>query len=153
MVVTLTLMILLTLIAVGLLSLSAVSLRSSSQASAQAEAQTNARLALMIALGELQKEMGPDMRISAESALLDTDPSTEKMDGVTRSRWMASYNAWGNWLNASYTSPGGGSMTVDKTYEPGRKSMFRRWLLSLPQDQEKIPASCANLRFHHLGQV
>lgn len=102
-VVTLSLMILLTLIAVGLLSLSAVSLRSSSQGNAQAEAQANARLALMMALGELQKEMGPDMRVSAESALFDSDKDTEAIDGVAQSHWLASYDAWGDWLNASYT--------------------------------------------------
>jgi hypothetical protein len=135
-VVTLSLMILLTLIAVGLLSLSAVSLRSGSQANARAEAQANARLALMIAIGELQKEMGPDMRISAESALFDSDKNTDEIEGVSQSHWLASYNAWGDWLNASYTPPGGGSLTIDKTYEPKRKAMFRRWLISLPAGKD-----------------
>lgn len=82
-VVTLSLMILLTIIAVGLLTLSTISLRSTAQGSALAEARSNARLALMIALGELQKEMGPDMRISSESALLDSNPDTEAVDGVS----------------------------------------------------------------------
>ena len=26
----------------------------------------------------------------------------EKVDGVEQSRWMASYDSWGSWLNASY---------------------------------------------------
>jgi len=134
---TLSLMLLLTIIAVGLLSLSAVSLRSSSQGMAQAEAQANARLALMIAIGELQKEMGPDMRISSESALLDTNPNTEEIDGVAQSRWMGSHNSWGDWLNASYKSPSsGGTLKIADTYTPGREKMFRRWLLSLPADME-----------------
>ena len=64
-VVTLSLMILLTIIAVGLLTLSGISLRSSTQGQAGAEARANARLALMMAIGELQKELGPDSRISA----------------------------------------------------------------------------------------
>ena len=64
-VVTLSLMILLTVIAVGLLSLSSVSLRSSSQGDSMAKAKANARMALMLAIGELQREMGPDSRISA----------------------------------------------------------------------------------------
>jgi hypothetical protein len=133
-VVTLSLMILLTIIAVGLLSLSAVSLRSSSQSLAQAEARANARLALMLAIGELQKEMGPDMRVSAEAAIFDQNAQTEAIEGVAQSRWFASYNSWGGWLNDSYSLPdGGGALRIGDTYTPKRDKMFRRWLLSLPE--------------------
>lgn len=136
-VVTLSLMILLTVVAVGLLTLSTISLRSSSQASSLAEARANARLALAIAIGELQKEMGPDMRISSESALLDTAPETEAIDGVAQTRWMGSHNSWGDWLNASYTPPDtSGALKIADTYTPGREKMFRRWLLSLPNGME-----------------
>lgn len=136
-VVTLSLMILLTIIALGLLGLSSVSMRSSSQGSAQAEAQANARLALMMALGELQKEMGPDMRISAESALFDQNKDTEAIDGVAQSHWLASYNAWGDWLNAEFTSTETGTLRIAATYTPQRERMFRRWLLSMPAEKEK----------------
>lgn len=64
-VITLSLMILLTLLAVGLLSLSAVSLRASSDGQALRIAQANARLAMMLALGDIQKQLGPDNRITA----------------------------------------------------------------------------------------
>jgi len=40
----------------------------------------------MIAIGELQEEMGPDMRISAESAILDGNEDTEAIEGVAQSR-------------------------------------------------------------------
>jgi len=133
---TLSLMILLTLLAVGLLSLSAVSLRRGTQAAAQAEAQANARLALIIALGELQKEMGPDMRVSAESALFDTNKETETIEGVEQSHWLASYDSWGDWLNATYAPPGDSPLKIDATYEPRRAKMFRRWLLSMPLNAE-----------------
>jgi hypothetical protein len=137
-VVTLSLMVLLTVVAVGMLGLSAITIRSSSQGAAQAQAQANARLALMIAIGELQKEMGPDTRVSAESALFDTNETTEKIDGVGQSHWLASYNSWGGWLNGSYTPPEStGSLRIADTYTPQREKMFRRWLLSVPEGMEK----------------
>ena len=134
---TLSLMILLAVLAVWLLSLSAVSLRSTSQGSAQAEARANARLALMLAIGELQKEMGPDMRVSAEAAIFDSSPATAEIDGIAQARWLASYDSWGNWLNAEYTPPGGSPLNIRDTYTPSREGMFRRWLLSMPEGAEK----------------
>lgn len=145
---TLSLMILLAILAIGMLSLSAVSLRASSRGDAQAEARANARLALMLAIGELQKEMGPDMRISAESAILDADEDTEAIDGLAQSRWLASYDSWGGWLNEEYSRPDGGSLKIQDTYGKGREPMFRRWLLSLPEGTEEnidAPKSLAAL--------
>ena len=133
-VITLSLMILLTLLAVGLLSLSAVTLRATGQEGAMAEARSNARLALLLALGELQKEMGSDMRVSAEAALFDRDKTTETIEGVAQPHWLASYHSWGDWLTATYKKPDGGStLKIQDTYDPQRKSMFRRWLVSMPE--------------------
>ena len=74
-VITLSLMILLTIIAVGLLSLSAISLRTSGQEQDMATARANARLALMLAIGDLQKSLGPDRAVSGSSEILSATPA------------------------------------------------------------------------------
>jgi hypothetical protein len=62
-------MVLLTVVAVGLLTLSSISLRSSSQGEAMQMARSNARMALSLAIGQLQKSVGPDQRITAPANL------------------------------------------------------------------------------------
>lgn len=71
-VVTLSLMILITVIAIGMLSLASISLRSSQLSLAESVAKANARLALQIAIGELQKTAGPDRRVTATAAIRKT---------------------------------------------------------------------------------
>ncbi len=94
-IVTLSLMILLTVIAVGLLSLSSISLRSASQGEAMAAARANARLSLMLAIGDLQKQLGPDTRISAVADQIATpaDPAVSTTPQAQR-HWAGAYRAW-----------------------------------------------------------
>lgn len=73
-VVTLTLMVLLSILAVGLLSLSSVAIRETSTEGPQQIARANARMAMMVALGEIQTHLGPDARISARAETLGNDP-------------------------------------------------------------------------------
>lgn len=63
--------VLLTLLAVGMLQLSTHQIRSTNLDAAQQEARSNARLALTVAIGELQRFLGPDQRVSAEAAILE----------------------------------------------------------------------------------
>lgn len=70
---TLMMMVLLLLLSIGLLSLSAVSLRTAGVDDAMMEARANARLGLMLAIGQLQESMGPDRRISARALTLAQD--------------------------------------------------------------------------------
>jgi len=133
---TLSLLPLLLVLAVGMLSLSSVSIRNASADSATVQARANARMALMLAIGELQVEMGPDMRISAEAAVHDTNPATEEIDGVAQPHWTAVYDSWGGFLNGQYTPEGKSSADVQNigdTYDAKRSTMFRRWLVSLPE--------------------
>ena len=67
-IVTISLMVLLMVIGLGLLTLSAISMRSQRIGSAQSVARANARLALLIAIGDLQKHAGPDQRVTATGA-------------------------------------------------------------------------------------
>ena len=88
---TVTILVLLSLIAIGLLSLSAVTMRSSTSELAQLEAQANARLALMVAIGELQTHLGPDQRVSAEAGVLDKDPDpigAQGIQGIKHPHWV-----------------------------------------------------------------
>jgi type II secretory pathway component PulJ len=69
-VISLILLSLLTLLAMAMLSLASISLRASDSNAAQAAAQANARMALQIAIANLQKSAGPDQRITAAADLL-----------------------------------------------------------------------------------
>ena len=98
-VVTISVLVLLALIAIGLLSLSAVTVRSGGRGEAQLEARANARLALMIALGELQIELGPDQRVSAAAGVLDEDSDTLGIDRVAHPHWTAVWDT--RWSDGS----------------------------------------------------
>lgn len=109
-VVTLSLMILLTVIAVGLLGLSSISLRSSSAEQLNQQARQNARLALMLAIGELQGTTGPDQRVTAAARIEGADVSQQHLTGV-----------WQGWKWDGKGNP---------DFEGRKKSQFLRWLVS-----------------------
>ncbi len=76
-----------------------------------AEARANARLALMMAIGQLQKELGPDSRISAPYG-------QEGGDSAGQPHWTAAYDAW------EVQDP-----TGSQPQTPGsREVTFRDWL-------------------------
>lgn len=94
-IVTLSLMILLTVIAVGLLTLSSVSLRASNQGASMKVAQANARVALMLALNELQIHLGPDARMTARAETLSKDARAGgPVSAMTPEAW---------WVGVSHT--------------------------------------------------
>lgn len=93
-VVTLSLMILLTVIAVALLSLSSISLRSSSQGEAIQIARANAKLSLMLAIGDLQKQLGPDTRVSATADQITTSDPAVSSTPQTQRHWSGAYKSW-----------------------------------------------------------
>ncbi|MCX6877472.1 MAG: hypothetical protein NTW21_27235 [Verrucomicrobia bacterium] len=118
-IVTLSLMILLTILAVGLLTVSSISLRSAGQSGAMATAKCNARLALLLALGELQKQAGPDTRVTARADVLD-----EKNPPVL--------GVWKSWEGTDHVT---GGLTAGRPLSPGdyaakKRARFLAWLVS-----------------------
>ena len=101
-IITISMMVLLTMIAFGLLSLSAVSLRGGSQNQARAMAQANARLAMMIAIGELQKNTGLDTRITAPSSIVQ--PNNPPLTGVWKSWEGKDHDPNGRPIAPAYSS-------------------------------------------------
>ncbi len=63
-------MVLLAVVALGLPTLSSISLRSPVRENAMSVARSHAKLALMLAIGELRKNAGPDTRITAPANLV-----------------------------------------------------------------------------------
>lgn len=64
---TMLLMLVIAMLALGMLSLSTIELRKSTGTQSLTRARDNARMALMIAIGELQQHLGPDQRVSADA--------------------------------------------------------------------------------------
>ncbi len=84
---TISVLLLLTLVAVAFLSLASLTVKTSRFEWAQEEARANARLGLMIAIGELQRDLGPDQRISVSASILDENPDTLAINGVSNQQW------------------------------------------------------------------
>jgi len=88
-------MVLLSTLAIGMLSLSAVTMRQSGQSNEASRARANARLAVMMAIGQLQKNAGDDRRITVAADQLkgSADGSTSAAaDG--RRHWTGVYKSW-----------------------------------------------------------
>ena len=113
-------MILLTVIAVGLLGLSSISLRSSSGSIEIAKARANARMAMILALGELQRQTGTDTRVTARADVLD-----EKNPPVL--------GVWKSWEGTNHNTTGisaGRPVSPGSDYKKVKESRFLSWLVS-----------------------
>ncbi|RYD20402.1 MAG: hypothetical protein EOP88_15215 [Verrucomicrobiaceae bacterium] len=113
-IVTLSLMVLLVVIAVGLLTLGSISLRRTSADSAQLTARSNARLSVMMAIGELQKNLGDDRRVTADASIFDNAANPHAL-GV-----------WKSWSPKLADNPLGAA----PRYANEKESRFVGWMTS-----------------------
>ncbi len=118
-IITLTLMVLLTVVAIGLLTLGSVTLRSASTGVDQAVARANARMALMLAIGDLQKHAGLDTRITAKADILDA--ANPPIMGVWKS-WEGTDHEQSGSAQGRPISPG--------NYKTKKQDRFQAWLVS-----------------------
>jgi hypothetical protein len=114
-------MVLLSVLAIGLLSLANISLRGSGAGDARRVAQSNARVALAMAIGQLQNELGDDRRVTADGAILGTSVSQQQLVGVWES-------AAGSQLNSPTAAA--------PDYDGWKKNKFRTWLASSPTPED-----------------
>ncbi len=124
-IVTLSLMILLTVIAVGLLTLSSISLRSTSAGDAEARANANARLAVILAIGELQRHAGDDRRITADASIFDTAAPAVPPVATPQAHLVGT---WSSWSPSFAVAPGQSA----PNYTTEKAGKFLSWLASSP---------------------
>ncbi len=82
---TISVMVLLVMVALAMLSLATIETRSSGHNDAMNTARANARMALMLAIGELQKSAGPDQRVTALASVDTANTSQPHLLGVWKS--------------------------------------------------------------------
>ncbi len=136
-VVTLTLMVLLSILAIGMLSLSTVSLRATSASEPMEIARANARMAMMLALGELQLASGDDRRVTADGSIY-TGAAHPNAVGVWKS-WSPRLAENPTGATPEYVSP----KTQTGTDLSAATSGFLQWLVSSPAPEELRKADWA----------
>ena len=151
-VIVLSLLVLLTLLGVGLLTLSAVSLRSGSQVNYAARARGNARLAMILALGELQRQAGPDTRATATAAVLGP------ADTIAQPHWTGVWStrsAKGGPLLVRDDATGGLRDTRSTPWD--REKDVLRWLVSGSENSlaanPKLPVASDHIQLVGPGTV
>jgi hypothetical protein len=150
---TLSIMSLLVMLVIGMMSLATTETKLADATKYEMEAKANARMALMIALGELQEAVGPDQRITANAAILDDTPEDEAIDNVAEPHVMGVWKSWDKWLNEDYGDADNG---IDATYAKGRgQKQFEKWLVSHTSEsqQESLGAMQGNAFFDVGGET
>jgi type II secretory pathway pseudopilin PulG len=93
-VVSLSLMTLLVVLGLSLLTLSSKALSTSTRELDLAEARANARVALAMAIAQLQKQTGPDQRVTTTADQLASGNGEQSAAGEGRNHWTGVYRSW-----------------------------------------------------------
>jgi hypothetical protein len=125
-IITLSLMVLLMVLVTGLIGLSSISVRSGTRDAYAAQARANARMALVMAIGALQKHAGADTRVTARADILDA--ANPPVLGV-----------WKSWEGTNHDSQG--RPISPGNYKSRKQSRFLAWLAS--GDPRELPATVA----------
>ncbi|MCW1922434.1 hypothetical protein OKA05_07700 [Luteolibacter arcticus] len=126
-IISLSLMVLIMVLVTGLLGLSTISLRSGGRDVHAAQARANARMALVMAIGELQQQAGPDTRVTARADILGAD--RPPVLGV-----------WKSWEGTDHDTKG--RPVSPGNYASKKEARFLAWLTSgdlktLPDTKER----------------
>ena len=142
-VVSVMLLVLISLLAVGMTGLASIELRRSGSADHLTVARDNARLALMQALAQLQKTAGPDQRITASAEMLaKTDAEAQSFANPHWTGVWRSTQADGSSFFTRNDSQGGLS---DLRYASrgALEPDFLGWMISGGEDLTKLPTDAA----------
>ncbi len=134
------------LMALSLMSISSIELRRVGSSSATETARANARLALMQAIGQLQRTMGPDQRVSATAEILGDDLAQPHWTGV----WRTAQKNGDPYISRR---PEDGSLE-DKRWEEGYQpeDAVMEWLVSGDETARDMPATDGVTLFRQKGE-
>ncbi|MFM7182600.1 MAG: hypothetical protein ACKO2G_14205 [Verrucomicrobiales bacterium] len=117
------------LLVMGLLTLATSELRRKNTDQAREVARTNARLAVDLAVADLQRYLGPDQGISAPASILakngETPPQQSRWTGAWSSRWTDGSATW-----ERDDTDGGLLDKRSAASAPDREKRVRAWLVS-----------------------
>ena len=143
---TITIMGLLLLVAFAMLSLSGLETKTTSTKKAYEEARANARMALMMAIAELQKTTGSDTRITAPA------DAYSGVGGQSSEHVRQLTGVWRSWEGLNHDQTTGkpiapGYEIKGATYDAGapESGRFLRWLVSGNEDDLKDVANAPSL--------
>ena len=126
-VIALSLMAFVLLLLLSMTALTRVETQAANQTLTAERARQNARLGLMLALGELQRGMGPDQRVNA---LAERDLPSGDLETSNRRYWTGVLQGW--------TGPDGETL-VGQAAESRPVPVFRRWLVSAADPDGSLP--------------